>query len=280
MSVPSGPNEFPWTGGAASDLLCQASAVLAREVQRLLLSSSGMTSHPSAVAPRGTPDVSAAPTELGNRVCPVTGATVPLPRDDKNCLRQQAHELVAGILAAFGQTYGNTHAPSDVGPIPGDVSTFAGRKCPVTKAAVPVGGFGLDNLRKQAHGFIETLLITFNDTTGEKGLPTEDKVPLMRCESPVQAGSQARAILTVGNEEAIPANVALYCTNFVADSGYEIPSLRVSVSPRQATIAANGEATFQITIVVSQQTPTGIYSALVQAMGAKYVKAVLSLEVL
>ena len=76
-----------------------------------------------------------------------------------------------------------------------------------------------------------------------------------------------------------PSDVALYCTNFVADSGHVLRALRVAVSPRRATIAPNGEATFQITIAVPQQTPAGTYSGLIQAMGTKYVKAVLSLDV-
>jgi uncharacterized membrane protein len=46
------------------------------------------------------------------------------------------------------------------------------------------------------------------------------------------------------------------------------------------TIPAHGEATFQIRIAVSQQALPGIYSGLIQAAGSKYVKAVLSLEVL
>jgi hypothetical protein len=261
MSVSSGPNESPWSGGPAGDLLSQASAVLLREARRL-------------------PSTSSMPADVAGRVCPVTGAAMPLPNTNKGHLGQQAHELVAGLLAAFGQAPGNVGDAGGSLPLVGHKTGMAGRACPVTKASVLPGGFDLDQLRKQAHAFIETLLITFNDATGEKGLPTEDKVPLLQCEAPVQAGSEARAILTVGNEEATPSDVSLYCTNFVADTGHEIPSLRVSVSPRRATIPANGEATFQIRLSVSQQAPSGIYSGLVQAMGSKYVKAVLSVEVL
>ena len=135
-------------------------------------------------------------------------------------------------------------------------------------------------MRRRAHEFIETLLITFNQATGEKGLPTEDKVPLLRCAAPVPAGGEARASLLVANEEPTPSEVSLYCTNFVADSGYEIPGLRVHMHPRRTTIPANGQATFEIRIAVLQQTPPGTYSGLVQAMGNKYLKAVLSVEVM
>jgi hypothetical protein len=56
--------------------------------------------------------------------------------------------------------------------------------------------------------------------------------------------------------------------------------LRVTVSPRRATVPPQGEASFSIKIAVPQQTPSGTYSGLIQAMGSKYVKAVLSVEVL
>lgn len=151
---------------------------------------------------------------------------------------------------------------------------------PTRGAIVPSGYFDVDRLRKQAHDLIETLLITFSYAASEKGLPTEDKVPLLQCEAPVQAGAEARAILTVGNEESTPSDVALYGTNFVSDSGYEIPALRVTTLPRRATIPAKGRVTFEIRLAVSQQTPAGIYSGLMQAMGSRYVKAVLSVEVL
>ena len=149
-------------------------------------------------------------------------------------------------------------------------------------ATMPLGGpnADMDRLRRQAHELIETVLAAFSQGSGQKATPYGDHVPLVRCLAPVQAGQDASATMRVANDEPTPSEVALYCTNFVADSGYEIPSLRVTVSPRRITIPANGEAAFEIKIAVSQQTPAGIYSGLIQAMGCKYVKAVLSVEVL
>jgi hypothetical protein len=51
------------------------------------------------------------------------------------------------------------------------------------------------------------------------------------------------------------------------------------VTPRQATIPAKGKADFDIEVAVPQQTPPGYYSGLIQAMGNRYVKAVLMIEV-
>ena len=192
----------------------------------------------------------------------MTGVSLPVPQADREVLRRQAHELLAGLL------------PSAAG------GAYSGHTCPITGAAVPADPFDRDRLRRQAHEFIETLLITFNEATGEKGLPTEDKVPLLRCAAPVQAGGEARASLQVANDEQTPSDVSLYCTNFVADSGYEIPALRVHMYPRRQTIPSGSQATFEIRISVLQQTPAGMYSGLVQAMGNKYLKAVLSVEVL
>jgi hypothetical protein len=105
------------------------------------------------------------------------------------------------------------------------------------------------------------------------------RVPLLGCLAPVQAGEVARATVRVANDESEPAEVSLYCSNFVGDSGYEIPSLRVTSLPRAMTIPAGGEGSFDVRIAVSQQTPAGTYSGLIQAMGSRYVKAVLSVDV-
>jgi hypothetical protein len=45
------------------------------------------------------------------------------------------------------------------------------------------------------------------------------------------------------------------------------------------TISARGQARFEIQIAVPQQSGPGTYSGLIQVMGSKYVKAVLSVEV-
>ena len=151
---------------------------------------------------------------------------------------------------------------------------------PVIGATVPVPPPDMDLLRRKSHELIESLLVTFSQATGEKAAPYEDQVPLLRCMAPVQAGAEAVATMGVANDEGTPSEVALYCTNFAADSGHEISSVRVTVSPRMATIPPRGEATFEIKVAVPHQAAAGTYSGLIQATGSKYVKAVLSVEVL
>jgi hypothetical protein len=201
----------------------------------------------------GTPAASNAAESLigiAARICPVTGATVPLSSPDPSRLRQQAHELVAGLLGGSGQ--------------PGQFLT---------------AGSDGDRLRRQAHEFIESLLATFSGGRREKGGAADDQVPLLRSPAPVQAGQAARVGFGVANEEDTPSEVTLYCTDFISDSGHEIPALRITVLPRRATIPAKSDAEFEIEVAVPQQTPPGSYSGLIQAMGNRYVKAVLMIEV-
>jgi hypothetical protein len=194
-------------------------------------------------------------------------------------LRKQAHELVEGLLGAVTSakaSSGPDLAEYDGGSGP---QAWLGKVCPVTRAATPLPGFDPARLRQQAHQFIETLL-TFNEAAGEKGPSADDRVPLIHSASAIQPGETARSSLRIANEEAVPAEVTLYSTNFVADCGYEIPSLRVTISPRRVTIVAHGEASFDVSVAVPQQTPAGKYAGLIQAMGYSYFKAVLSVEVL
>jgi hypothetical protein len=87
-------------------------------------------------------------------------------------------------------------------------------------------------------------------------------------------------VIRVANEEETASEVSLYSTNFVADSGYEIPSLRVTTSPRVTFLPPKSEVDFEVTVAISPQTPRGIYSGLLQAGGTQFVKAVLLVEVL
>lgn len=276
---------------SAPELLRQAAQLLQREATRL----------PSAFAPAqalgaaasglssGTPNLPITPesvTTLAAKPCPVTGAAAPSAKQGNQPLRAQAHELMASVLGLLGATPskgGDYQAGPAAGDGPGylaSLQSLAGHRCPATGVELPVGAIDKDRLRRQAHAFIETLLITFNDATGEKGLPSEDQVPLIHGVAPIEPGGVGRASLRVENEESTPSDVTLYTSNFVADSGYEIPSLRVSVTPRRVSIPPGGNATFEIAVQIAQQTPRGSYSGLIQAMGNRYVKAVLTLDVL
>jgi hypothetical protein len=137
-------------------------------------------------------------------------------------------------------------------------------------------GLDPDRLRRVGHEIIESLLAA----VVPQGPSVDSRVPLLQCVAAVHAGHDGVATLRVNNDEAAPSEVTLYCTNFVADTGCDIPSLRVTFLPRSATVAAKSEAVFEIKIAVPQQARPGVYSGLIQAMGARYAKAVLSVEVM
>jgi hypothetical protein len=235
-----------------SDLLAQASTVLTREGAHMYGGSAD--ARPAPVTPVASTPV---PSNVGEsligiaaRICPVTGAAVSSLPPDPSRLRQQAHELLAGLLGGSGQ--------------PGQW--------------LKAGSEG-DRFRRQAHEFIETLLATFSGGARDTESVTDDHVPLLRSSAPVQAGHATRVGFQVANEEDTPSEVTLYCTDFISDAGHEIPAVRVTALPRRATVPAKGAADFEIEVAVPQQTPPGCYSGLIQAMGNRYVKAVLMVEV-
>jgi hypothetical protein len=247
------------------EILRQASVVLIQEVgkiPRTILDGviPAVAERSGLVSPAGSL------TPIPGARCPVTHATVPSAPPGPEGLQRQAHELLESVLKLR-----NPGIP-EAGP--------SGKSSPLMHASPLTFPVERDELRRRAHELIETLLITFNEATGEKGLPAENQVPLLACAAPVQPGGAAKASLQIANEEGTPAEVTLYSTNFVADNGYDIPSLRVTILPRVISIPAGGKAEFEITIAVPQQTPKGYYSGLIQAMGSKYFKAVLSLEIL
>jgi hypothetical protein len=109
--------------------------------------------------------------------------------------------------------------------------------------------------------------------------PPEEQVPLVYCDAVVSAGGTALARVRISNQSDSACSAALYCTNFVTDTGYEIPSVRVSVSPRQVLLPARAAADFEISIAVPEQTPAGSYSGLIRALGSRDFRVVLSVEV-
>jgi hypothetical protein len=284
--MPSIPKEQPWSSGVGPDLLTRASSVLAREVSRLPMTVPGAPGQPPPGGMRAVNAAASVPRSSTGRTCPVTGATLQPATPDPDRLRQQAYDLVALIS---GRAPATTESPVALAASPeafpaaagfgNEIARLGQMVSPALSAAVPLPAPDMDRIRRQAHELIEGLLVTFSQATGEKAAPYEDQVPLLRCEAPVQAGNQGRATMRVANEEDTPSEVTLYCSNFVADVGYEIPSPRIAVSPRSLTIPARGEGSFEIKIAVPQQAPPGIYSGLIQAMGTRYVKAVLSVEV-
>lgn len=133
----------------------------------------------------------------------------------------------------------------------------------------------VDGLRRLLHNYAETLISTFNPRVDTGS----DRVPVIRGEYPVTAGAEIVVPLRVINEGPTALEVSLYCSNFVSDGGFDISALHVGFAPRACVIAAESAHVFDVTIRVPQQAPPGLYSGLVQAVGTKYFKVVMSIEV-
>jgi hypothetical protein len=184
---------------------------------------------------------------------------------------REAARLSAGSAAPGGVLPSAETLPGPVAP----PNLGAPASPPTIAAPTTFGAVEPDRLRRQATDFVESLLAAVSASSPKR----EDQAPLLRCIAPAAAGESAQATFRLANDGTEASDVSLYSTNFVADTGYDIPSLRVTVSPRRATIAPRGEVTFAIVIAIPAQTPRGAYSGLLQATGAHYAKAVLTVDV-
>jgi hypothetical protein len=188
-------------------------------------------------------------------------------------------ERAAGVLAKElggdpGGLLGRLQTPSLPSLAPAVRGVTPGGLDPLTRSNQSMEGLEFDRLRRQVHEVVETFL---NGLVPK--VPAGDQIPLVHAEAAVDPGGEATVFIRVANEDVEASDVSLYCTNFVADSGHEIPALHARFSPRVARIAPKGEVTFEMKVTVPIQASAEIFSALVQAAGAKYVKAVVSVEV-
>ena len=205
---------------------------------------------------------------------PLNSSPLSVPAPD---FLSRASSLLAAEIARFQPS--QLPALTGLGPSPS--AGIASSSDPITSA---LSSGNVDDLRRRGTDFLETLLSSLSQDrnpgrAGSAG-PLDVQVPLVRGVASVTPGGRGRATIRVANEEASALEVSLYSSNFVADSGYDLPSLLVSVTPRKASIPPGGQVTFDIEVAVPGQTPRGSYSGLVQASGCKYVKAVVLFEVL
>ncbi len=136
-----------------------------------------------------------------------------------------------------------------------------------------------EDLQRQIGALVDSVLNRAMMTRGTAN-PGTEMIPMLSAPAPVRPGDCAEIPMTVTNEEPVERVVTLFGTNLASDSGHEIPALRLSIAPRQATLSPSGSAAFLVRIAVPPQSAPGHYAGLLQAAGAKYVKAVIALEVL
>jgi hypothetical protein len=104
-------------------------------------------------------------------------------------------------------------------------------------------------------------------------------VPLLACVGAARPGTTATVSIPFVNDGADVAKVALYSSDFIADTGHQISSVQATFSPRAMSLSprSRGCSTLQVSIPV--QTAPGAYSALVQAVGLGQPCAVVTIRI-
>ncbi len=104
-------------------------------------------------------------------------------------------------------------------------------------------------------------------------------VPLILCDGPAKAGETAKVDVTVAKDGPGEGSVTLYSTDFISDTGFQIPSACATFSPRSVSVDGLGSKKSEMRIAIPAQCGRGAYSALVQAMGVARPCAVVVLQV-
>lgn len=115
--------------------------------------------------------------------------------------------------------------------------------------------------------------------TGAAMSESSPTVPLVATNQAVNAGQTANITVKLVNDRDAPANLILYSTDFVSDTGSQIPALQVTFSPRTLVLAGHEHGHAQMKVSIPAQSAPGRYSALVQAMGLGRPSAVVVLLV-
>jgi hypothetical protein len=147
---------------------------------------------------------------------------------------------------------------------------------------------GLADLQKRASevfaAFLEGFsrpesLATSRAPMGAAQAATTTTVPLIEASPAVKVGETATVAVKLVNERIAPTDLILYSTDFVSDTGSQIPASQVTFAPRTLALAGRTHGHAQMKITIPAQSAPGIYSALVQAMGLGRPSAVVVLQV-
>jgi hypothetical protein len=103
-------------------------------------------------------------------------------------------------------------------------------------------------------------------------------LPMLR-PAVAEPGRIATTALGLVNDALEPAAVALRATSLVSPSGDEIPAALVTFDPSQPTLQPNAETPVRVAVRVPETARPGTYTGLVQAVGTRATRALLSLEV-
>jgi hypothetical protein len=104
-------------------------------------------------------------------------------------------------------------------------------------------------------------------------------IPVIELAVPIAAGTEANLALPLVNDGSRSVNAIPYCTDFISNTGHQIPASQVTFRPRSSPLASGARGVTQLSITVPHQVGAGEYSALVQAMGLAGPLAVVVLRV-
>jgi hypothetical protein len=104
-------------------------------------------------------------------------------------------------------------------------------------------------------------------------------IPVISPSCAAKAGETIKLTLPFANEGAGLASLTPFTTDFISNSGHEIPSFQVTFSPRVLTLGAGAPGMAEMQVAIPAQSGPGKYSALVQATGLDGPRAVVVLEV-
>jgi hypothetical protein len=194
----------------------------------------------------------------------VSGASAPIVEQAAAILdRETAQETAGAGVVASGRDRDDGLLP--IADIPGLTD--------LQKRASEVFAAFLDGFSRPES------LATSRAPTGVAHAATTTTVPLIEASPAVKAGETATVAVKLVNERIAPTDVILYSTDFVSDTGAQIPALQVTFAPRTLALAGRAHGHAQMKIAIPAQSAPGLYSALVQAVGLGRPSAVVVLQV-
>ena len=85
--------------------------------------------------------------------------------------------------------------------------------------------------------------------------------------------------MKLNNDDANPAQVALFCSDLFSASGVRIPQQQVRLTPDRLELASDAYAEMTLDIAVPAGSRPGAYCGLLLASGLSYLCAVIMIEV-
>jgi hypothetical protein len=111
------------------------------------------------------------------------------------------------------------------------------------------------------------------------GTGTIEPAPVLSPPGPVAPGGTAQVVISLVNEDELPARIAFFSTGLIGDDGVHIPVDRVSFEPQELTLTPGTTGDVIVRVAVPAQTRRGVYSGLLRASQLDHLHAVLVVQV-